>query len=325
MKCPICNTELTNDANICYVCDFADLHREFINVDDANDWKNSVLAHHRALWLLKNKEHNMGIKLDSEESKIIFQKYCTNQNHIYTFKNLTINTKFATFIWEDFEEGHKKVNIQKFGYEYFEIGYKLNGNDIFFYMQDKEKPEKTYGIATITTTNDSTRKELLTIFEFMKTGGLHFDYAFDDTVKWYEHANTDNYYVMKNYFSDESIKPITFSAKYTEYDEYSNENNIIEIDSQFEIVVENEFGKVWSVKDQEENSPKIMQMVRRHNKLSEKTTIDLSKERDDIYFDENTLSIFIGDRDNYQRFEFEDPIMARRVFDYMVILFTHII
>lgn len=330
MKCPVCKTEIVNSCTACPTCNFDDLYRVFINVDDAEEWKNSVLAHHRALWILRNKETSC-IDLDSDESKDIFQRYCTDKSHVYRIGKLLINTKFACFIWESEENGHKKREVQLFGYECFHLGYEIKGDAIEFYMQDKDDADTKHSVGTITTSNENTQKEVLTIFEFMKTGGLHFEYAFDESVKWYQVKNTDNYYMMKNYFSGPSIVPFTFCARYIEVDDFADGNPVTDHGQQeIQFSVENENRATWSVSDMNRNAPKRLRITCRDlatNKsmasiiyLDDVTSINT---KDDLYINEESMSVFIGEQYNYQQFQFEDLVTAHRAFDYLMILFSH--
>ena len=50
IKCPVCKTELPSSASKCSCCDFGDLHREFINAEDAATWFENVVVPHRIKW-----------------------------------------------------------------------------------------------------------------------------------------------------------------------------------------------------------------------------------------------------------------------------------
>lgn len=333
MKCPVCKNEINENSTFCSVCNFSELNKVFVNVEDANEWKNTVLAHYRALWLLKKEDCNPEIDLTSQQSIEIFKKYCTDNNHFFRFKNLIVNTKFASFIWEQEENGHPKRECQIFGYEYFKLEYDLDGNDIIVRMRHKENKDEIHGIATITTTNTQTRREILTVFEFMKTGGLHFEYAFDEDKKWYTVKNTDNYYVMNNYFSGTNIEPILFYARYIEADDSDFETPVIDYGLQeIQFSVENENGTVWNLSDMKRNAPKRIKITMRAidtGKITKKwiylDDVTSINTKDDLYINEETKSVFIGELHSYEQYQFDDLIMARRIFDYLMILFSHTI
>lgn len=321
MKCPVCKTEIQESAKVCPNCKFAELEREFISVEDAIEWMNSVVTHYRAAWLLENTEMNSIIDLDSNESKLIFQKYCTDKHHTLKVESLTINTKFASFIWEREDNGHITREIQKFGYKYFNFNYDKDGDDISFYMQNKSDSNIRHPIASITLTNEKMTKELLTVFEFMKTGDLHFEYAFDDSVEWYKmypQDKTDNYYVSMNYFSDEEVRPLSLKAQFIEYDEYAENHILANGYYIIELLVQNENNQAYSANDQAFGS-KMFLNIKKTDLLTDiciDETWDLSEARNDIFI--NNDNVYVGRTDNYQLFHFDNVISARRFYDYII-------
>ena len=50
MKCPVCKNTILNNESTCQHCGFADLHREFINRQDAQDWELHVVVPYREKW-----------------------------------------------------------------------------------------------------------------------------------------------------------------------------------------------------------------------------------------------------------------------------------
>ncbi len=50
MKCPVCKNEIPQSSTVCPQCSFSDLHKEFINVKDAQDWNRCVVLPYRAKW-----------------------------------------------------------------------------------------------------------------------------------------------------------------------------------------------------------------------------------------------------------------------------------
>lgn len=50
IKCPVCKTELPSSVSKCSCCDFGELHREFINAEDAATWFENVVVPHRIKW-----------------------------------------------------------------------------------------------------------------------------------------------------------------------------------------------------------------------------------------------------------------------------------
>ena len=50
MKCPVCKNTIPPHLAVCQYCNFNDLHREFINVQDAKDWESRVVLPYREKW-----------------------------------------------------------------------------------------------------------------------------------------------------------------------------------------------------------------------------------------------------------------------------------
>lgn len=51
MRCPVCKTEYSIGDSVCPNCNFADLQRTFISVDEAKYWTNTVVQEHRTKWM----------------------------------------------------------------------------------------------------------------------------------------------------------------------------------------------------------------------------------------------------------------------------------
>lgn len=51
MKCPVCKNNILNNEASCQQCGFTDLHKEFLNKQDAMDWEENVVYPYRDKWL----------------------------------------------------------------------------------------------------------------------------------------------------------------------------------------------------------------------------------------------------------------------------------
>lgn len=51
MRCPVCKTEYSIGDSVCPNCNFADLQRTFISVDEAKYWTNTVVQEYRTKWM----------------------------------------------------------------------------------------------------------------------------------------------------------------------------------------------------------------------------------------------------------------------------------
>ena len=49
-KCPVCKTSNEQNAQVCKNCGFSELNIEFVNVDDAQHWENTVLKQCRNIY-----------------------------------------------------------------------------------------------------------------------------------------------------------------------------------------------------------------------------------------------------------------------------------
>lgn len=56
IKCPVCKTTMPSIATQCSSCGFTELHREFINADDAATWFENVVVPYRIEWEKKKNE-----------------------------------------------------------------------------------------------------------------------------------------------------------------------------------------------------------------------------------------------------------------------------
>lgn len=45
--CPVCKSAINDNTVKCSVCNFTDLHREFITKEDAQEWFDSVVLPYR--------------------------------------------------------------------------------------------------------------------------------------------------------------------------------------------------------------------------------------------------------------------------------------
>ena len=55
-KCPVCKTEYSVGSSLCSNCNFADLQRTFISVDEAEYWANTVVRDYRTKWMSSLKD-----------------------------------------------------------------------------------------------------------------------------------------------------------------------------------------------------------------------------------------------------------------------------
>lgn len=60
--CPVCKSVINDDTVKCSVCNFTDLHREFITKEDAQEWLDSVVLPYREEWNNKKKRKKEHIK-----------------------------------------------------------------------------------------------------------------------------------------------------------------------------------------------------------------------------------------------------------------------
>lgn len=49
-KCPVCKAIVNTNTQICENCGFSELNVEFVNVEDAQNWENTVLKQCRNIY-----------------------------------------------------------------------------------------------------------------------------------------------------------------------------------------------------------------------------------------------------------------------------------
>lgn len=270
------------------------------------------------------------VDLWSSEAKSVLNKYFTESNFFFKAGNLTINTKHCIF--SVLSEDSKTRNLFIFDYENFQIHYKITEKEIEIWMQTLDEESNKYSVATISlnTLNDNELQELVAVLEYMSTFDVteNFIYAFDENLKWYQIPDTNDYYIMKNHFSGERIEPFAFYAKSREHDETfefdANESILLGV---HKFYVLNSSRKPWDYNDMQAGNAKTLyiEYPPDENNSIKKEIFELSKEREDIYINKDTKSVFIGDLHQYTQFMFDDLETAYKAFDYLKILFTHIV
>ena len=266
----------------------------------------------------------------SDQAQSLYKKYFVEDNHKYSIGGLTINTKFASFAILTTENGVPTNRIKLFGYEYFVAKYSVEGDAVSIYMQGIDDPDKIHPVATVSGLEISDIVELMTILEFMATFDVkeQFSYAFDETIEPYMVPNTNNYFVMRNHFSGEFIKPLQFSARCTKKNDLPKETESADLGyGMYTFAVENKSGTTWGYKDMQRRNAKVLKIVspKAINGSIEEETIYLDRVRDDVFINTHTNSVFIGSPHDYTQFQCDDLETAYKVFDYLVILFQRTI
>lgn len=54
MKCPVCKTEISDHSTTCPICEFNNVQKTFVNLDDAQNWEKNELLPFRAQWEKQN-------------------------------------------------------------------------------------------------------------------------------------------------------------------------------------------------------------------------------------------------------------------------------
>ena len=219
------------------------MHKEFINIDDAIDWENNVVAYYRALWLRERDSKLPYVNMRTRKAIEVFQKYFNDKSHKYRllileengyikllpsatrmefereFRCMEINTKFFSFRFTDKDRlpGGTDYSIQC-GYEYYQIDYTLQDNVITIFSQSKEEVEDKRAICEIKLPTDLQRDELLTVLEFMKGGNGLFTDLFDMSVNCVDEFRNESL-TFDTYFRGPSVKPLVFYAEVSFFDE----------------------------------------------------------------------------------------------------------
>lgn len=266
----------------------------------------------------------------SKQAQDLYEKYFRDDNHKYSVDGLTINTKFASFAVSTIENGVQTNRIKLFGYEYFTAKYSVDGDAVSIYMQGIDDSDEIHPVATISGLEMSDIIELLTILEFMATFDVkeRFVYAFDETIEPYMVSNKNNYFVMRNHFSGEYIKPLSFNCRCVKVNDLPKETEFSDSGyGQYTFSVENRSGATWGYKDMQRRNAKVLK-ISSPKTLEGKTEVEaiyLDKIREDVFINEHTKSVFIGSPHDYTQFQCDDLETAYTVFDYLAILFQRTI
>lgn len=273
-----------------------------------------------------NQHKPVAMDLWSEQAQVLYEEYFREDNHKYSIGGLTINTKFASFAISTTENGVPTNRIKLFGYEYFVAKYSVDDGAVSIYMQGIDEPDEIHPVVTVSGLETSDIVELITILEFMATFDAkeRFIYAFDETIEPYMVPNTNNYYVMRNHFSGEFIKPLQFTAHCIKKNDLPKETECDDLGyGIYTFSVENKDGTAWGYKDMQRSKSKVLKIIspRALNGRIEEETIYLDRIREDVFINKRTNSVFIGSPHDYTQFQCDDLETAYKVFDYLVILF----
>jgi hypothetical protein len=262
----------------------------------------------------------------SERAQELYEKYFREDNHKYSVGDLTINTKFASFAISTIENGVQTNKIKLFGYENFTAKYSINGDSVLIFMQEIDDSNEIHPVATISRLETSTIIELITILEFMSTFDIkeQFTYEFDETIKPYMIPNKNNYYIMRNHFSGEFIKPLQFTAHCIKKNDLPKDTEFTDLGyGVYTFAVENTNGTTWGYEDMHNGNAQVLKIMLSdtiYNSV-EFETIYIDKVREDVFVNEHTKSVFIGSPHDYTQFQCDDLETAYKVFDYLAILF----
>jgi len=318
MKCPVCKTEISKSTTICPNCKFDDLQHEFINAEDAMEWAKEMVLPYKRKW-----EAETAIDLSSEYSKEVLLRYFTDERHIYSIDELSINTKFAMFIITTKENGIPTNRVSVFGYEYFECDYTVNGDTVSIKMKNTDDSNEIHKACELSVPDANKKRELLNVLEIMKTKKFDFHFAFNDKMIWYNIKNNDNYYVVRNHFSGSHIQPMITKARYYVVDETDLQKPTKEYGTSIlNLSVENDAGMPWGVNDQRVRADRIFKINIKQestgSSVEQKYRAKHGETNDEIYYNEKKCSVYVGSEYQYEQFEFDNEILAHRFFDYMV-------
>lgn len=95
MKCPVCKTNIDDSLTACPNCKFSDLHRTFINSEDAATWFENVVVPYRIEWEKKSQP----VLMTADE---LYAQMASKQN-----KNISshINESVGDFEYADYKDG----------------------------------------------------------------------------------------------------------------------------------------------------------------------------------------------------------------------------
>lgn len=86
MRCPVCNAENIHELNKCDICGTDNINPTFVNIDDAESWKEGIQF---AKWMFFLEENNPSMKMLAESFRLEAPSRTIRQLDIYfNYKNL---------------------------------------------------------------------------------------------------------------------------------------------------------------------------------------------------------------------------------------------
>ena len=98
VKCPVCKTDILSTSNVCSTCGFTEIHKEFINSDDAITWFDTTVIPYRQKWNI-DKHYQ---ELSSESASSLYAKL--GQSQFSQVENF-VKKDVKLFSYEKFQDG----------------------------------------------------------------------------------------------------------------------------------------------------------------------------------------------------------------------------
>lgn len=363
MKCPVCKSEIDDNNYVCPICNFYDLHKDFVNLDDAITWEKTVLTYYRALWARKQTGDACSVNLTSAKAADIFQRYFSETSHKYrlseedgfprgfidtradpfekhtegNFKTvlspdcpgfLEINTKFCQFTFRASKNSCSYCNT--FGYDGFDLKYVVIEDLISIYLQSQDSTEKPYFVCTLNIEDEQKRTELLTVLEFMKAGDGYFTNPFDDRMRCWLELKDDS--LTYDTYLHPIVRPLVFYAEVFSF----SEDNDLAICNTGLCKISISVGAIGDeAKFSEPTLKKILESEEEYTLLISSQSVSTGEKSHfckmlrssspeyNVFKNADRKSVYLGTLMEYTQFKFEDEFLMQQVFNYLTIILAH--
>lgn len=342
MKCPVCKTEVEEYHAVCPTCDFFGLHMDFLNKEDADYWKSSVIPYHQAVWARKQQGDVSKVNLSSANSLDIFQRYLSDKRytyqlkvndgcHILYVKQLNFKNQHIESI--ELNTKYQEVIISSEGMEFV---WSFKAKDIFYSLSDSIVSiyfdlEKKDCVCAVKVDDNKTRIDLITVLEFMRAGTSHFPLPFDSSKKSWDDLYQEDI-VINEYLSGKSISPLSFYAEVIDFDaktmsphprrgQYKISLKVLADSSNTPIAFEDICDTKCSlfIELNEVNETLIWPWPQGIS-ISLGQSFDTLLYDGDIFINKQMKTVYIGNLKKYTAFRFDDLLLAQQMFNYIALV-----
>lgn len=248
------------------------------------------------------------------------------------FTGIEINTKYLSFAF--MKEGNKNPQFFcDYGHANYRIEYMVEKECVSIFVVPVENESAKEFICAISTRNTVQYNELIVILEFLKAGSGHFQEPFDTTVLPVDEFSNEEL-TYDTYFRNGPIKPLTFYAEVSDFEEDNEPEEMLEEHGLCKItlrVTDLTGNPAPNIEDlfvgdnQYQLITDMVRILKPNGPLGYHSYSMLNEDNRsyDFYINRKKKTIYYGTPRDYRKFQFEDELLMQQVFNYLVILNSH--